>query len=69
MSNLISQIPQDHLDPRPYGSWIWAVDYPGVLHIRHARRSRVDSADLGLQTAKIAKKACMFGSIVYAHTA
>jgi len=65
LSNLIGQIPASHMDPRPYGSWIWAIDYLASCTFVMLAVPELIQRIWACKTPETAKKACIIGSVVY----
>lgn len=55
----------ERLDPRPFGSWIWAVDYLASSTFVMLAVPELIQRIWACKSAKTAKAACMVGGIVY----
>ncbi|MDR1574089.1 MAG: sodium:solute symporter family protein [Clostridiales Family XIII bacterium] len=65
VTELIRAIPESHTDPRPYGSWIWAVDYLASCTFVMLAVPELIQRIWACKTPETARKACMAGSVVY----
>lgn len=65
MSVVMESLTPERLDPRPFGSWIWAVDYLASSTFVMLAVPELIQRIWGCKTAKTAKRACVVGGIVY----
>ena len=67
-NELIAQsvsIAPERMDPRPFGSWIWAVDYLASSTFVMLAVPELIQRIWACKTEKVAKRACVAGGIVY----
>jgi SSS family solute:Na+ symporter len=65
VSTLIKQLPAGFLDPRPYGSWKWAVDYFASVTFVMLAVPELVQRIWGCKTVKSAQASLVVGGIVY----
>lgn len=65
ISALSATLTPERLDPRPFGSWIWAVDYLASSTFVMLAVPELIQRIWACKTPKTAKKACMVGGVVY----
>lgn len=65
MGNVMALLTPERLDPRPFGSWIWAVDYLTSSTLVMLAVPELIQRIWGCKTEKVAKNACIIGGIVY----
>lgn len=65
MNALFSQLPKEFLDPRPYGSWVWAFDFFASVTFVMLAVPELVQRIWGCKTAKIAKTSLIISGIVY----
>ncbi|MBQ1771872.1 MAG: sodium:solute symporter family protein, partial [Clostridia bacterium] len=55
----------ERLDPRPFGSWVWAVDYLASSTFVMLAVPELIQRIWGCKTDKVARNACMIGGVLY----
>ena len=65
ISSLFKQLPAEFMDPRPYGSWKWAVDYFASVTFVMLAVPELVQRIWGCKTAKTAQASLVIGGIVY----
>ncbi len=65
VSGLMSVMTPDRMDPRPFGSWIWAVDYLASSTFVMLAVPELIQRIWACKTEKVASRACIVGGIVY----
>lgn len=65
ISALSVTLTPERLDPRPFGSWIWAVDYLASSTFVMLAVPELIQRIWACRTPKAAKAACMAGGLVY----
>lgn len=65
VTELMRSIPESHLDPRPFGSWIWAIDYLASCTFVMLAVPELIQRIWACKKPETAKRACMAGSVVY----
>lgn len=64
-TNLMSTMTPERMDPRPFGSWIWAVDYLASSTFVMLAVPELIQRIWACKTEKVAKRACVVGGVVY----
>lgn len=65
LEGLSAAFTPERLDPRPFGSWIWAVDYLASSTFVMLAVPELIQRIWACKSAKTAKAACMVGGVVY----
>lgn len=65
INTLFNQLPKEFMDPRPYGSWVWAFDFFASVTFVMLAVPELVQRIWGCKTVKIAKTSLIVSGIVY----